>query len=104
MDTETLVQWKTQISAYQQQVRKSKSAQQTKLFDVAPAYCDPDAIDPFRLNPQSIAFWRFESDSPSDACLYFVIDNPLLLVEYTKEDSTAIGSGISTNSQMAIAI
>jgi hypothetical protein len=96
MDAETWVQWKTQIAAYQQQVRKSKSAQQTKLFDVAPAYCDPDAIDPFRLTPQSIAFWRFEPDS--------VIDNTLLLVEYTKEDSTEIGAGISTNSQMAIAI
>lgn len=85
MDANALVQWKSQIAACQQRARESKPAIQIALFDVAPAHCDPNIIDPFSLTLQSMAFWRFPTDSTGSACLYFIIDAAMPLLLYVGE-------------------
>lgn len=85
MDSAALVRWKSDIAIHQQRARESKSAFQGTLFDLAPAYSDPDLIDPFSLTLQSMAFWRFPTDSPGDACIYFIIDNAVPLILYIGE-------------------
>lgn len=49
MSADALLKWKSQIFDYQQVVRESQPPQQTALFDLAPAHCDPDRIDPLQL-------------------------------------------------------
>ena len=85
MSQEALVQWKERIFDYQQQVRQTKPAVQTALFDLAPVHCGSDTIDPFSLQLNTIQFWRMPADSPGDACIYFVIDNTLPLLLYVGE-------------------
>lgn len=85
MDFNALVQWKSDVATHQQHVRESKSTFQGTLFDLAPAQNDPDTIDPFSLTLQSMAFWRFPSDSKGSACIYFVIDGAAELLLYTGE-------------------
>ncbi len=85
MDKLALVRWKLQVFEYQQRTRESQLLQQVALFDVAPAHCDPDKIDSFSLALQSMAFWRFPVDSPSDACIYFIIDSAAGLLLYIGE-------------------
>ncbi|WP_306423297.1 hypothetical protein [Nostoc favosum] len=48
MSADALLKWKSQILDYQQLVGESQPPQQTALFDLAPAYCDPDQIDPLQ--------------------------------------------------------
>jgi hypothetical protein len=84
MDAQALVRWKSQIYDYQQWVKESKPAQQTALFEVAPAHCEPDRIDPFALRLQPLEFYRLP-DRDSAACLYFVIDNTLPILLYVGE-------------------
>ena len=85
MDSNALVRWKSDIATHQQQARESKSAFQGTLFNLAPAQNDPDAIDPFRLTLQSMAFWRFPADSKGSACIYFLIDSAAELLLYIGE-------------------
>lgn len=85
MDYNVLVQWKSDIAKHQQRARDSKSAFQVTLFDLAPAQNDPDAIDPFSLTLQSMAFWRFPVDSKGSACIYFIIDSAAELLLYIGE-------------------
>jgi hypothetical protein len=75
MDKLALMRWKSQIYDYQQRVRKSQPVQQTTLFDLTPTHCDPGKINPFSLQLQSMAFWRFPANSPGEACIYFVVDS-----------------------------
>ncbi len=84
MDGPALVRWKSQIYDYQQRVRESKLLQQTALFEIAPAHCDPDSIDPFTLQLHPSEFYRLP-DNNSAACLYFVIDNTLPILLYVGE-------------------
>ena len=81
MDKPALVRWKSRIFDYQQRVRESQSVQQTTLFDLTPTHCDPGTVNPFSLQLQSMAFWRFPANGPGESCIYFVIDSaaPLLL-------------------------
>ena len=85
MDAQALVRWKSQIYDYQLRVRESEPLQQTTLFEVVLTHCDPDEINPFSLQLQSMAFWRFPADSPGDACIYFVIDSAAQLLLYVGE-------------------
>ena len=85
MDSNALVHWKSDIAKHQQRARESKSAFQGTLFDLAPVPNDPDAIDPFSLKLQSMAFWRFPSDSKGSACIYFIIDGAAELLLYVGE-------------------
>ncbi len=85
MDKSALVRWKSQIFNYQQGVKVSQPPQQATLFDLAPAHCDPDQIDPFSLQVRSLSFWQYPTDSPGDACLYFVIDSKVPLLLYVGE-------------------
>ena len=85
MSEAVLLKWKAQIFDYQQVVRESQPPQQTALFDLAPAHCDPDRIDPLQLSVRSLSFWRMPADSPGDACLYFVVDSAADLILYVGE-------------------
>jgi hypothetical protein len=85
MDADALVRWKSQIAAHQQRIRESQPVQQTTLFDVAPAHCDPNKIDPFSLPLQSMAFYRMPTDNFGQAAIYFVIDSAAQLVLYIGE-------------------
>ncbi len=85
MDKLALVRWKSQIYGYQQRVREGQSGKQTTLFDLTPAHCDPDKINPFSLQLQSMAFWRFPANSPGESCIYFVIDSAAPLLLYVGE-------------------
>lgn len=84
MDAEYLQQWKSQVFNYQQQVRESKPPQQVTLFDVAPSHCNPDNIDPFKLQLQSMAFYRMP-DYYGQAALYFIIDSAAEILLYVGE-------------------
>ncbi|MDZ4879064.1 MAG: hypothetical protein CLLPBCKN_008502 [Chroococcidiopsis cubana SAG 39.79] len=84
MDETALVRWKSQIYDYQQRARESEPLQQTALFDLTPAHCDPDSIDPFSLRLHPSEFYRLP-DNDSEACLYFIIDNTLPILLYVGE-------------------
>lgn len=84
MSADALLKWKAQIFDYQQKITESKPPQQTALFDLAPNHCNPDAIDPFTLSLQSMAFYRMPADAGS-AAIYFVIDNAIPLLLYVGE-------------------
>jgi hypothetical protein len=84
MDKPALVRWKSQIYNYQQRVRESQPLQQTTLFDLTGAHCDPDSIDPFSLRLHPVEFYRLRNHD-SEACLYFIIDNHLPLLLYVGE-------------------
>ncbi|MBR8839499.1 MAG: hypothetical protein DSM106950_37235 [Stigonema ocellatum SAG 48.90 = DSM 106950] len=80
MDRDALLQWKSQILEYQQRVRESNPPKQTTLFDITPAHCDPDTIDPFTLRLQSMSFYRMPADSPGESAIYFILDNAMPLI------------------------
>lgn len=79
MDAAALVQWKTRIAGNQ--------LVQGTLFDVAKAHVDPDKIGPFSLSLCSMSFYRLPTDSPGEACIYFVIDSAAQIVLYIGETS-----------------
>ncbi len=96
MDKDALIVWKSRIFDYQKQARESQPAQQEALFDLAglgisPNHIEPNTIDPFRLIPQPMSFWRRPTFDKGQACLYFVIDSadPLLLL-YTGESCHSV--------------
>lgn len=84
MDIEYLKQWKSQILNYQHSVRNSKPPQQTSLFDLPIAHCNPERIDPFKLQLQSMSFYRMP-DEFGQAALYFIIDSTSQLLLYIGE-------------------
>ncbi|MBD2255682.1 hypothetical protein [Nostoc parmelioides] len=84
MSADALQQWKSRIREHQQLVRTNQSPQQATLFDLAPTHCDPEAIDPFTLHLQPIAFYRMPDDF-GQAALYFVIDSAASLLLYVGE-------------------
>ncbi|WP_414756628.1 GIY-YIG nuclease family protein [Anabaena sp. CCY 9910] len=84
MSADALVKWKGQILDYQQRVRGSQPPQQVTLFDLAPVHCDSEAIDPFMLHLQPMAFYRMPDDF-GQAALYFVIDSAAELLLYVGE-------------------
>jgi hypothetical protein len=92
MDKPALVRWKPQIYDYQQRVRESEPVQQTALFDLTSAYCDPDRIDPFSLRLHLSEFYRLP-DNDSEACLYFIIDNTLPILLYVGETKRTPSQG-----------
>jgi hypothetical protein len=85
MNKDALLSWKSQVLDYQQQVRETQPPEQVSLFDLAPKQYDPDRIDPLQLSVRSLSFWRMPTDSPGDACLYFVIDSAADLILYVGE-------------------
>ena len=84
MDADALVQWKARITTYKQRTKENQPVQET-LFDVAKTHVDPDKIDPFKLRPCPISFYRLPVDSPGEACIYFVVDSAAELVLYIGE-------------------
>ncbi|MBD2629586.1 GIY-YIG nuclease family protein [Trichormus variabilis] len=84
MDAESLKQWKSRVFNYQQLIRKTEPPKQGTLFDVAPTHCNPDNIDPFSLQLQSMAFYRMPDDY-GQAALYFIIDSAAELLLYIGE-------------------
>lgn len=84
MSADALQKWKSRILTHQQQVRVNQSPQQATLFDLAPTHCDPEAIDPFTLHLQPMAFYRMPDDF-GQAALYFVIDSAASLLLYVGE-------------------
>jgi len=74
------------MAAHQQQIRESQPVQQTTLFDVAPARCDPDKIDPFSQNLCPMSFDCLPADSSSEAFIYFVIDTAAQLAPVRRGD------------------
>ncbi|WP_341530053.1 hypothetical protein WKK05_12565 [Nostoc sp. UHCC 0302] len=85
MSADALLKWKGQILEYQQKVRENKPPQQTVLFDIAAKHCDPERIDPLLLRLAPLSFWRMPSDSPGEACFYFIIDSAACVVLYVGE-------------------
>ena len=84
MSADALQQWKSRILTHQQKVRASQPLQQATLFDLTPTHCDPEAIDPFTLHLQPMAFYRMPDDF-GQAALYFVIDSAASLLLYVGE-------------------
>ena len=84
MNPEALVQWKSRIFDYQQQVRQTKPPLQTSLFDIAPSQWNSDAIDPFSLKLHTSLFYELP-DWGDESCLYFIIDVTLPLLLYVGE-------------------
>ena len=84
MDSDALVNWKSQIATYQQRARSSKPVQQGTLFNLAPTHVGSDVIDPFSLSLCPMSFYRLPVDG-SFACIYFVIDGAAELVLYIGE-------------------
>jgi hypothetical protein len=84
MDADFLEQWKSRVFAYQNNIRNTKPPQQVSLFDLTPSHCDSDAIDPFRLQLKSMAFYRMP-DHYGQAALYFVIDSVSEILLYVGE-------------------
>ncbi len=85
MDSNALVQWKSDVAKHQQRARESKSASQGTLFDLAPAHCNPETIDPFSLRLCPMSFHRLPTDGSGEACIYFVIDSAAQLIMYIGE-------------------
>jgi hypothetical protein len=85
MNVEELTQWKLQIYNYQQRVRETPPTPQPTLFDLPSSHCDPDIIDPLKLQLQSLAFYRMPADYPGEACLYFLVDAKAQLILYVGE-------------------
>lgn len=85
MSATALLEWKDNIANFQQAARFNQPNEQVSLFDSVPVYTDPHRIDPFSLEPRSLAFWRLPVDSPGEACLYFVIDHATSLLLYVGE-------------------
>ncbi|AFY69803.1 hypothetical protein Pse7367_1514 [Thalassoporum mexicanum PCC 7367] len=86
MGATELGRWKDKIINYQQQLRAARSPQaQTNLLELVPNHCDPDAIDPFGLEPRPLSFWRYPEHGASAACIYFVIDHACGLLLYVGE-------------------
>ncbi len=73
------IEWKTKIARSQQRAKVNQLVQGT-LFDIARAYVDPDKIDPFQLSLCPMAFYRLPTDSPGEACIYFVLDSAARLI------------------------
>ena len=103
MDKPALVRWKSQIYNYQQRVREGQSGKQTTLFDLTPTHCDPGKINPFNLQLQSMAFWRFPANSFGESCVYFVVDSavPLLLISVKLAGATKGGKELTTASAIS---
>ena len=84
MSADALQKWKLRIREHQQRVKANQSPQQATLFDVAPTHCDPEAVDPFKLHLQPMAFYRMPDDF-GQAALYFVVDSAASLLLYVGE-------------------
>ncbi len=84
MDANALVQWKTKIAAHQQRTKENQPVQGA-LFDLTQAHVDLDKIDPFKLRPFPMSFYRLPVDSSGEACVYFVVDSAVSLVLYIGE-------------------
>lgn len=80
MSKDFLIEWKSRIVTYQQQIWDNPPPQQTSLFELSSNQFDPDSVDPFGLLYQPFEFYRLPEDGQEN-CLYFVIDlmQPLLL-------------------------
>lgn len=89
MGASTLQRWKRPIVQYQQQIIQDSQSAQTTLFDRNSSETNVEALDPFRLQPQNIEFWRWPAYEPGLAALYFVIDHELSLLLYVGETSKA---------------
>ena len=85
MSATALMDWKDQIANFQQAARFNQPSEQTSLFDTTADDTDPQRIDPFMLEPRSLAFWRLPVESAGEACLYFVIDQATSLLLYVGE-------------------
>ena len=85
MDVAALSKWKARIFAHQQRVKKTQPVKQESLFALSPTHVDPDVIDPFTLKPSPLSFYRLPTDSPGQACLYFVTDMTADLLIYIGE-------------------
>ncbi|MDP5017675.1 MAG: GIY-YIG nuclease family protein [Dolichospermum sp.] len=84
MDAEALQQWKSRVFTYQQRIRNTEPPQQVSLFDTPSSHCNPEEINPFKLQLQSMAFYRMP-DTFGQAALYFVIDSVAEILLYVGE-------------------
>ncbi|WP_341531563.1 GIY-YIG nuclease family protein (plasmid) [Nostoc sp. UHCC 0302] len=87
MSKQSLLEWKSHILNYQQQIRETKPPLQATLFALAPKHCNPDAIEPLSLPLVPMSFYRMPADSPGEACIYFIIDSAADLILYVGETS-----------------
>ena len=85
MDVVALSKWKARIFTHQQRVKKTQPIKQESLFALSPTHIDPDIIDPFTLKPSPLSFYRLPTDSPGQACLYFITDMAADLLLYIGE-------------------
>jgi hypothetical protein len=78
--------WKAKIADYQQQVRCCPPVAQGTLFEVPRSAVDPDAIEPFYLQPYNFFFFEKPADQhPGKPAIYFVIDATMSLILYIGE-------------------
>jgi hypothetical protein len=84
---ESLQAWKQKVVKFQHNLMMTGPATQISLFEsVATATIrDADSIDPFKLPPQNIQFWRWRAEDAGVAALYFVIDYEMNLLLYVGE-------------------
>jgi hypothetical protein len=84
MDAYALEQWKSRVFTYQQRIRNTELPQQVSLFDVPLSHCNPEEINPFELQLQSMAFYRMP-DTFGQAALYFIVDSASEILLYIGE-------------------
>lgn len=82
---DVLIEWKSRIYNHQLQVREEGAPQQGMLFDLQPAHCDPAGINPFRLPPVAMSFYRLPDSDAGHPCIYFIIDAMSELLLYVGE-------------------
>lgn len=90
MDRDRLLEWKTQIAAFQQTVRVEQPDEQGSLFQLDQQTVNPTAVDPFYLTLYNFFFFEWPADRhPGKPCIYFVIDTHVPLILYIGETCKA---------------
>lgn len=88
-----LQHWQAGVASRQQAARLGESGHQGQLFAAPQDALLPCGIDPFRLLPQPLSFWRWPEPPNQGAAHYFVIDDaphlPHSLLLYVGETGQA---------------
>ena len=67
--------WQARVAGHQQAARLGDGGRQGELFATTQDSLLPYGIDPFRLLPQPLNFWRWPEPPNQGAAHYFVVDD-----------------------------
>lgn len=73
-----LIDWQRRVTAHQSGVHRDTTAggQLSLMKSCREPSQETDRLDPFRLTPQSLEFWRWPHAPHEGAAIYFVVDRP----------------------------